>query len=303
MINSYASNLQVVDFGNVNNSCSAQFICAGGPLKVTNCFAVNGSVVGNRGHNGAFVSCATSVTIENCFSNVDIYGNKNSAPFTGMLHTGTHSIKNCYCSGKVEGTNGLGGFIGTMCTNAATTATFQNCYTASPVGVMVNSSNIGGFLGSYQDVVWHQTYNAAPNLNFNSCYAIGEVGSLDMDVSPERPTDTSGGFVGNVTIYSTGTRTYANCFYDKQTTAMREWAAGNSQNFTGVTGVLTTTTDKAGRGLTGDPTLADGLTHRLHGLQRQQRLGIRGGPFSPAESFRPTCHLHQHELDDAGGDR
>ena len=61
----------------------------------------------------------------------------------------------------------------------------------------------------------------------------------------------AGGFLSTTPIKEAN-NTFKNCYYDKQATAMREWVAGDNKTVTGSTGivgVLTSTTTKAGTGL------------------------------------------------------
>ena len=77
-----------------------------------------------------------------------------------------------------------------------------------------------------------------------NCYAAGEVGNILTDTSVTVTGNSLGGFLGDVS--TSGNGTYYNCYYDKQTTAMRERACGVQNNFSvgnsqipGVTGVYT----------------------------------------------------------------
>ena len=244
--NCYTDNCHVISFGYSLSSCTAQIAWAGNNNEVTNTFAINGTSIGNIGHNGGFVSCLqNNSTIRNCFSDLDVYGNIDAGTFFGFAHAAStnHIVENCFTSGKVEGTRKLGGFIGGG--DASNRIQLTRCYSTSMTGVSDGSTQSGGFIGSF--LAGSGVYT------FTDCYAAGEVGSLDtvLPGGATSATNTVGGFVGDNNA-SAGTKTFNNCFYDKQTTAMREWASGQSHSVGGITGVLTTTTAKAGLGLTDD---------------------------------------------------
>ena len=249
--NCYTKNCHVINFvsgSQIASCCAIVALNYGGTI--SNTFAIEGSVVGNKGHNGGFTSCSNAaVTINNCFSDIDMYGNMDAGTFIGVTHT-SHTISNCFTSGKVEGTQNLGGFTGGLSPgNTSNVNMFTNCYSTTMVGVMPGASQDcqGGFIGSYKE--FNGTIRTSTNY-FNNCYAAGEVGTLNN--IPQSGT-TLGGFVGD---NSFATKTYTNCFYDKQTTAMREWASGQHQcgqhaDVAGITGVLTTDATKNSTPLTG----------------------------------------------------
>ena len=280
--NCYTNNCHALTFSTANYSCSAQFADGGRP-NISNSFAINGTVVGNIGHNGGFVSCIGNATIRNCFSDIEVYGNKDAGVFIGVQHGNTHNIENCFTNGKVEGTIALGGFIGAIDNSpngAITDAQYASCYSSAMVGMMSNAKNMGGFLGSYKgESNWGISIHST-NFTFTDCYAVGEVGSVDINVALTRPASAgnTGGFTGlhfdNRTAGNTSQLTYVSCYYDKQTTGMKEWALGYTENSYGgdkvgvtsdtlqndakyinqnVKGVLTTNTNKSGTGLTSPP--------------------------------------------------
>ena len=264
----YTNNFHAVVINSSTNdaSCAAQIaVQCDGTFSITNTFAMNGTIVGNKGHNGGFITCCSTLalTIKNCFADVEVYGNKSAGTFLG--HMGqcgaavacSLTVENCFALGKIEGTERVGGFamgnlsaptyLGNLTTN------IKNCYTTAMTGMMSNATNLGGFIAERNHGTW----------NLNSCYAAGEVGSLDTTVDLTRTTFKSvGGFVGA----HDSSMTYTNCYYDKQTTAMKEWAGGNYLNadysatagtsaggVLPIKGVLTTDTAKSGTGLTSAP--------------------------------------------------
>ncbi|HCC35359.1 MAG TPA: hypothetical protein DEQ02_06875, partial [Ruminococcaceae bacterium] len=248
---------------------------------VTDCFAVDGTVISNGGHSGGFVSCSnplSAATITNCFTGMEIYGNKQVGAFLGIIGHGTIRMNNCFATGILEGKLELGGFGSKATSNAADGVTaakrFNSCYTTASVGMESGGTDIGGFAS---EVGLGSDY-------YTDCYAAGEVGSIDTNVSPDRQNDSKnvGGFLGTYNNSTTSYR-FTNCFYDKQTTGMKQWATGSTAssgaNWGGYTsdwlqaqtvankdlkGVLTTDTDKSGTGLTSAPnsnTASDGLTN------------------------------------------
>ncbi|MDR0286416.1 MAG: hypothetical protein LBI03_01715 [Clostridiales bacterium] len=251
--NCYTRNVQLYNRGvgdGTGNAHVAGFLCGTGShgLTVNNCFAVDGTIISNGGHSGGFYSCMAPLpmgdVLTNCFTNNTVYGNKQTGAFGGIVGAGQPvTFNNCYSSGMIEGTNTLGGFFATAVNAGSVTINMTNCYTTAMVGMNGGGTNLGGFIGSQEASGTVATYN------ITNCYAAGEVGSLDTDVTPGRTLyKTVGGFTGSQT--TTGMN-YKNCYYDKQTTAMREWATGAYQTMSGITGLLTKDTDKCGMGLTG----------------------------------------------------
>ncbi|MCL2486198.1 MAG: hypothetical protein FWE86_01180, partial [Oscillospiraceae bacterium] len=260
--NCYARNVHVYNRGFQGTSMAhaGGFILRSDGMKMSNCFAIDGTVISFGGHSGGFYSCTNPLTrggdkISNCFTNNEVYGNSETGVFAGVVGNGTAEFKNCYASGKIEGTKLLGGFFATDAYPYATSFTvdFINCYTTSMVGIYNKGENLGGFLSR----------KTAPGgqCNITRCYAAGEVGSIDTTSDLNRMTNKDvGGFVGDSVGIS-----YSNCYYDKQTTAMREWAGGAYLNGThsspagttatgvlaNVKGLLTTDTEKSGAGLAG----------------------------------------------------
>ena len=212
--------------------------CSGnifGPISgyIENCYAIDGTMRTNN-HSGAFTSCAGNYIIKNCFTNVRAYASGNTGAFVGHVEDsyytpgGSHTSQfiNCYASGSVEGdgTN-LGGF----CAGAGQAADhaggscqylFENCYSTAMVGMLNNQSYQGGFLGNQEN-------NAITTIRH--CFAAGEVGALGTDLN--NASLLMGGFVG---ARSGGQLIIEDCYYDKQTTAMKEKGIGGSM--TGVTG-------------------------------------------------------------------
>lgn len=198
--------------------------CSGGlfaPISggvITNCYAIDGAVIATGdGHSGGFVSCSGGYTMNNCFTNNVVYGTGWTGGFVGYPEAKKTVFNNCWAAGSVEGTNYIGGFAG----QPATVVEFNNCYSTTMVGMLNSGTNMGGFVG-----------NAGGTPSFKNCYAAGEVGGLTT--VPGTAATSVGGFMG------AGAGTYSNCYYDKQTTAMGEYAkGGTTDKQVGITGLTT----------------------------------------------------------------
>ena len=224
----------------------------------SNCNSSNTIVVSTGAHSGGFVSCYDGyMQAENCFTNATVYGTTDTGVFFGAIDGGG-VFKNCYTSGYIEGMSSLGGFFGKCASGYWVPSVianygqyqFINCYSTSMVGMQNGGLMLGGFGGQLYD----GGSSTRPGYLFQNCYAAGEVGSADTDVTASAHSANSptvGGFIGANT--TTAPLTYTSDYYDKQTTAMREWATGASQIVTGITGALTTDTVKSGTGLTSAP--------------------------------------------------
>ncbi len=184
---------------------------------VERCSLARSAVIVPGGHAGGFVSCfgvTTTMTVRDCFADVDVYGNTDTGVFVGVVHWGNHEFINCFSTGKVESANGIGGFLGNSNSSfggGANAIKISNCYSTAMVGMGDGGKNMGSFIGM-----------GAANLTVENCYAAGEVGTLRSDIDG-MPLDASGqrlekenvtGFCGN------NQGSFTNCYYDKQTTAM-----------------------------------------------------------------------------------
>lgn len=163
-------------------------------------------------------------------------------------------FENCYSSGTVEGQNSIGGFVGGIyediraysiiggATPYRGQAVFKNCYSTASVGMQYAGNYVGGFAGSVYGNVQAEDAAAKRHI-FINCYAAGEVGGITTDTSTTN-LNTTGGFFGE---YYLGTKIgvknnereliefegdsipyLQNCYYDKQTTAMRERDIGGT---------------------------------------------------------------------------
>ena len=151
------SNLNVTD----------RFICAGlfGAIKggtIKN-LTVAGNVshnyfVGQSGHVGGIVGCASNAAIENCSNHCSVTG--GSSDFIGGI-AGSNidgaRIIDCYNVGTITGTiNGTGGVTG------LNMGTISNCYN---VGTVSNGDQVGEIVGSNHGTVENCYYLAGTNLN------------------------------------------------------------------------------------------------------------------------------------------
>lgn len=222
-------------------------------VEMNKCFTEDTILCGTGGHSAGIISCQSSDSkCYDSFANINMYSSKIAGGFTGTM--GGY-YERCFTTGKLEGYSEIGGFAGrTELPADGTTLSeikFTDCYSTMLVGMRSASSNIGGFLAN----------GYAPDKPhiLTNCYAAGEVGdySTDSTARNNKNNKNAGGFA-----YATSNKFEAkNCYYDKQTTAMREWVRANVNierggNLPGVTGVLTRTTAKAGTGLTAQPSTA-----------------------------------------------
>ncbi len=216
--------------------------------KIGNCYSVGCKVLSTGGHSGGLFSCCGSVlNIKSCFVEAEVYGNEKTGVFTGAVSgNGMYPSRfsSCYSSGFVEGQSMLGGFTG----DTEGISYYNNCYSTALVGLRSSGKKLGGFVGNCDEL-------SGRNIYATNCYAAGEVGSVDTLL--EGDNNNNGGFIG-FSRTKNGGCTAVNCYYDKQSTAMREKGIGNTDADTsfveGVTGVLTTDSKKSGNGLMSDPT-------------------------------------------------
>ncbi len=207
-----------------------------------NCFVTDTKICGTGGHSAGFISCQITGeqnSTDNCFTNIDMYGSKNIA---GFNLTVSATMTNCFSTGKIEGYSQLYGFKG-----YEGPYTIENCYSTALVGMRSEATTLAGFVDG-----------RLATSEVTNCYAAGEVGNHTTVLDINQSGTTAGGFA-----FLNGAD-FTNCFYDKQTTGMREWVTSTrniqkGQDVEGITGVLTTDTDdkKAGNGLTSVPEAGD----------------------------------------------
>lgn len=243
------------------------------PEMVENCYSVDCEVFSNGEDSGAILSCGDGFICRNCFTNNTMYGNKKTGAYIGRVVTQSspnaslyddgygrtlnESFINCFSSGSVEGSGEIGGFVALQHSSNNVNSgacVYINCYSTAMVGMEFAGTQLGGFIG-HEDTYKKDKQKPSVTLpdgtqstNYGdvyiNCYAAGEVGNILTDTSTQATGNSLGGFLGNVS--TSGNGTYYNCYYDKQTTAMRERACGVQNNFSvgnsqipGVTGVYT----------------------------------------------------------------
>lgn len=248
----------------------------------------------NKGSKGVELYC------ENCFAFGSVEGVENIGGFVGLetpsryngTKPGVSVFKNCYTTAMVgmdfAATN-IGGFMGNMITRS-----MYNYNSFSTIKVGANED--GNPIYNTEDGTLNT--EAVPGSVFINCYAAGEVGNINTNADSNYITATKntngtyatasntnmqGGFLGfavkatgigdGITPEYTPTAftpldhgTFVNCYYDMQTTGMRERAVGFSEQYTsrsdytsdlksqipGVTGVYTERSEAKGiPGLTG----------------------------------------------------
>ena len=243
------------------------------PEMIEKCYSVDCEVFSNGDDSGAIISCGDGFICRNCFTNNTMYGNTRTGAFIGRVVTQSspnaslyddgygrtlnESFINCFSSGSVEGSGEIGGFVALQHSSNNVNSgacVYINCYSTAMVGMEFAGTQLGGFIG-HEDTYKKDKQKPSVTLpdgtqstNYGdvyiNCYAAGEVGNILTDTSTQATGNSLGGFLGNVS--TSGNGTYYNCYYDKQTTAMRERACGVQNNFSvgnsqipGVTGVYT----------------------------------------------------------------
>ncbi|MGN1013505.1 MAG: hypothetical protein ACI4ON_06765, partial [Clostridia bacterium] len=215
------------------------------PFYITNCYSIDCEIFATQGHAGGMISCIDSgLVCKNSFSNNSIYGESSVSVFMGAqveaakmalyddsdAQTINAYFENCYTSGVVEGKTAIGGFVGSD-NDTAGASIYKNCYSTSMVGMDYSGSGVGGFIG-YSKNSASTTIDGLGKVQgiiMQNCYAAGEVGNIGTDTNVNTAkTKKIGGIFGY--YYSTTYLNLYNCFYDKQTTGMREVAVGLAGN-------------------------------------------------------------------------
>ena len=124
----------------------------------------------------------------------------------------------------------MGGFVagtGSAVNSETHNYIFENCYSTAMVGMQNAASAQGGFIG--------QIESPTTNASYINCFSAGEVGTLTT--TTEGFNNIIGGFIGQK---SNVNAEFNRCYYDKQTSAMRERAVGTvNTTFDGITGLTT----------------------------------------------------------------
>lgn len=201
-----------------------------GYVDISNCSVQETIICSIGGHSSGFTFCSGNpeyATISDCFTNSEVYG---SIQVIGFGTPGAKSHTNCYATGKIEGSRYLGGFtLECNDTMANERETYSNCYTTMLVGLRSDGSEMAGFMETKAADDGGDNERNPPEEGYEDkiadCYAAGEVGDYTTDINnPE----LFGGFF--TTVEHLQTADITNCYYDKQTTAMREWVAGDVKN-------------------------------------------------------------------------
>ena len=226
------------------------------------CAAINNTICGIGGHSAGFMPCsAVNVDIQKSFASIEMFCSRYVGGFLGGP---AGSATDCFVTGKLEGYSEMGGFL---CTDQRGNQTLTRCYSTVLVGVRSRADGLipaaqmqGGFMAAY---VSASSPANGPTTTVTDAYAAGEVGSYDVVLSGTTGPESVGGFLASTLPNSASgnscEKSFTNCYYDKQTTAMREWTIGNAKAIgsgingtTGsIVGCLTTTTLqwKGGTGL------------------------------------------------------
>ena len=199
-------------------------------IYLKNSCGINNTVYSmTQAHGGLLCSCsATFSKLENCFASGEMYAQSGSGGLVGQM-TRNGDIVRCFATGKLEASRTSAGFTSGGGFNEGGyqyRVNIEDCYTTVLVGLRSDNNSLGGFIGY------------AGKATIKNSYAAGEVGDFSTDLTKK------GNVGGFVTTKNDELHAYTNCYYDKQTTAMREWAAGNTKNLPGVTGLLTSTSPK-----------------------------------------------------------
>ena len=215
-------------------------------MTIDKCFTANNVICSVGVHSASFMSCFNTdgTAVKNSFAANEMYGSYIVSGFNGFAGS---TLTDCFSTGKVEGYQYLGGFVWS---GNNRTRNINRCYSTCLVGMrsMKEAKDGIGIQGGF--ATWEDVGETSV-LKLVDCYAAGEVGNFDVDM--DKNTQLVGGFLSQ--DKSDGS-TFSNCYYDKQTTAMREWVTGesNTGSLDGVTGVFTGGTEsdayhKGGTGL------------------------------------------------------
>lgn len=243
---------KTITYGNIEYTLASTY-----PSIFEGCASVDCYIYDTKAHSGTFVSCSPNgLVFKRCFTNSSIYASVKTGVFIGAIFGSSAGFiypiddedtlinsyfDDCYTSGLVEGNSEIGGFIGTVFNDSpykynrayqsknqgkVGKVVFSDCYTTSLVGLEYSGIALGGFIGSLRGA--NEKNHTDKKHLFKNCYSAGEVGNILTDTD-EGADNSIGGFIGT---YDTNYSTFElkNCYYDKQTTAMRERAIGNAVN-------------------------------------------------------------------------
>ena len=244
------------------------------PIIIENSYSIDSEIFSTSGHSGGFMSCdGGGIIVRDCFTNNSMYGESQTGGFIGSQiscrenegsshgnqtdDAGVSNIsayfENCYSSGVVEGKREIGGFVGNDAQinrgEIGGAAIYKNCYSTTMTGMDYSGTYVGGFVGIANNITPDITidgYGTFTGSLYINCYAAGEVGNIDTVTNIDTAKNNKiGGFMGGYNTNIASISNIFNCFYDMQTTAMREVAVGMQGNgqktcqLNGVTGVYT----------------------------------------------------------------
>jgi len=143
LFRSVGSEGEIKDLGlidpNVNGVCFVGSLVGyvGYRSVITNCYAEDGSISGERNVGGLVGSSGGTIT--NCYSSSNVSGDERVGGLVGALDWGGATITNCYSTGSVSGNRWVGGLVG------YNRRTITNCYS---VGSVSGDELVGGLVGS-----------------------------------------------------------------------------------------------------------------------------------------------------------
>lgn len=235
-------------------SCGAKFICRNSFTNntiygSTNTGAFIGRIVTEAANARGMLDDTEAKTVctyfEDCYASGSVEGRDKIGGFVG------------YDCGA-QTTDGYANYGVTV---------YKNCYTTAMAGMDYAGKQVGGFIGHENtrkdqkariavgtDEGGNTVYTENPGAVYINCYAAGEVGNIltetdaDYKCNPDE-SDAQGGFLGAVGFWGfmyinesatdrygkaqegESNGNYINCYYDKQTTGMRERASGKWYSF------------------------------------------------------------------------
>ena len=180
-----------------------------------------------------------SVTRCSCTGNVETSGSAVGGliGMTYTIGTAAATVAECWSSGTVSGSYGIGGLIGCIYQDGNDgTIIVSDCYSTAAVSALLGTPHYaGGLIGWF--------CNSA-NATIEHCYSTGSVTPLS--------SAHTGGFIG--WINSGGTNTATACFWDLETSGQAAaYGSGSTGTISGITGKTTAEM----KGITAGNTIAD----------------------------------------------
>jgi hypothetical protein len=169
----YVSNVSITGQTNVggisgyNNSSSAM---------VQNCFAVNGTVTGGNPtgaycYGGGISGNNSGGMIENCYSTVDVNGNRVG----GITGNNTGTVQYCYSTGDIATTGGPTPYTGGVVGGNSGTASVRNCVALNKwVTTSATSATNVGRVAGYSTATLSANYAREDmSLRYNAAFPLG----------------------------------------------------------------------------------------------------------------------------------